>query len=801
MELDANVQKMKRQTMLALATVASLLIAICGCGNSTSLQTYLLTVNSSNPSSGVTIGITPSGSSNTTYQTTAFSRAFTSGSTVAITASSTSGSNYFSSWTGCASASTITCTVSLTADTTVTANYGTPAMTTPTVTVLTSSSSITAGQGVTVTITVAGSGGTTPTGTITLSRGSFTSAAIPLSNGRAQLVISSNALSAGSEALKAVYTPDSDSAAIYGTASGAASITVTSPVMITPIVTVTPSIFSILSTQSLTVTITVSGGGNHVTPQGKVTLTRGDYTSNPALIVGGSATIVIPADSLAAGSDTLVASYTPNTSSSTFYNAATGVSAAMHVISPSTITVDQSNTGAAISEQILGMNLAYWYDLSTTAPTVVSALQKAGIKGVRWPGGSAGNEYHWANNTVCTGETTHSANAFHPFINNVVKPGKFDLAITANYSTNAACNGPGDPAEAAAWVTYDKANGSYISYVTVGNENWGSWEPDLHTTPYDPTTFATAVATGYYPQIKAANSKVLVGVPVDPSYTWDSIVLAQAKYDFVEFHFYPQGPGGEDDKTLLYDSAQKLTSAIKDIKAELKTAGAPNTPIFIGEIGSVFELPGKQSTSITQALYAGQALGEMMNEGVSRAAWWLAFGGCTDSTSTEVRNGITLDANFSSSLYGWQDYGGYMVFSDGLPEFSCSNAATVPVGTLLPTAHAFELFSNVAVKGEKVLTATVSGDPTDVRVYAATHSGGTALVIFNLHDTLSMPITVELSGQSYSSSVILKTYSRALYDQSKDNVWADPTTTDMGTRNLPMTLTVAPWSMNVLLIK
>jgi hypothetical protein len=788
--------------MLALATVASLLIAICGCGNSTSLQTYLLTVNSSNPSSGVTIGITPNGSSTTSYQTTAYSRAFTSGTTVAITASSTSGSNYFSSWSGCASASTITCTVSLTADTTITANYGTPAMTTPTVTVLTSSSSINTGQGVTATITVAApTGGATPTGTITLSRGSFTSAAIALSNGRAQLVISANALTAGSDALQAVYTPDSDSAAIYSTASGAASITVTTPGMIMPTVTVTPTTSSILTTQSLTVTIAVSGGSKYVTPQGKVTLSRGSYTSNPTLLISGSATITIPADTLATGSDTLVASYAPNTSSATFYNAATGASSALNVISPSTITVDQSSTGATVSEQLLGMNLAYWYDLSTTAPTVVSALQKAGIKGVRWPGGSAGNEYHWATNTVCTGETTYSANAFHPFISNVVKPGKFDLALTVNYSTNATCNGPGDPAEAAAWVKYDKDNGSYVSYVTVGNENWGSWEKDLHTIPYDPTTYANAVASGFYPQIKAANSKVLVGISVDPSYTWDSIVLAQAKYDFVEFHFYPQGPGGEDDKTLLYDSAQKLTSAIKDIRAELTTAGVPNTPIFIGEVGSVFELPGKQTTSITQALYAGQVLGEMMNEGVSRAAWWLGFGGCTDSTSTEIRNGITLDANFSSSLYGWQDYGGYMVFSDGLPEFSCPNAATVPVGTLLPTAHAFELFSDVAVKGEKVLTATVTGDPTDVRAYAATHSGGTALVVFNLHETIAMPLTVELSGQSYSSSVILKSYSKALYDQSKDNVWADPVTTDMGTRTMPITLTLAPWSMNVLLIK
>ena len=31
------------------------------------------------------------------------------------------------------------------------------------------------------------------------------------------------------------------------------------------------------------------------------------------------------------------------------------------------------------------------------------------------------------------------------------------------------------------------------SHVTVGNENYGSWELDLHSNPHDPTTYANAV--------------------------------------------------------------------------------------------------------------------------------------------------------------------------------------------------------------------------------------------------------------------------------------------------------------------
>jgi len=233
-----------------------------------------------------------------------------------------------------------------------------------------------------------------------------------------------------------------------------------------------------------------------------------------------------------------------------------------------------------------------------------------------------------------------------------------------------------------------------------------------------------------------------------------------------------------------------LTTEIKTIKSELTTAGKPNTPIYVGEIGSVYTTPGKQSTSITQALFAGQVLGEMMNDGVSRATWWIGFGGCGDAST----------GNFSSALYGWQNFSGYMVFSDGTPEYGCPNATAVPVGTLLPTARAFQLFSKVAVTGESVLNASVSGDTTDVRAYAATNNGGTALVLFNLNENTAEPITVTLSGQSSASSVTVETYSKAIYDQSKTNVWAVPTTANLGALSLPLSLNLDPWSMNVVII-
>ncbi len=58
-----------------------------------------------------------------------------------------------------------------------------------------------------------------------------------------------------------------------------------------------------------------------------------------------------------------------------------------------------------------------------------------------------------------------------------------------------------------------------------------------------------------------------------------------------------------------------------------------------------------------------------------------------------------------------------------------------------------------------------------------------------------------LSAQNTSSDVKVITYSKAIYDDSKNNVWDPPTTTDMGAQTLPLKLTLAPWSMNVVIIK
>jgi hypothetical protein len=591
-------------------------------------------------------------------------------------------------------------------------------------------------------------------------------------------------------------------------------------------VSVTPA-----ATTTYTLTLTPTGGGATLTSSATitvnppptitsfaaapVTITAGGSSTLTGVFANGAGVITGGASPIDATSGTGV-SVTP--AATTTYTltvtptAGAAVTATATVTVASSVTVDESTKGAAVTDQLIGMNMAMWYD--PTTPTIQTGFASVGVTAVRWPGGSNSDLYNWETNTECNGYSTPNSN-FTTFVNEFVIPAKVDLALTADYGTGTNCTGVGDPTEAAAWAAESVTLGATVSHMTVGNEEYGHWETDSHTIPNDPTTYAAAVAgtSGYYALIKKASPSTLVGVDVDAGSTiandtttgWDPIVMAGAPFDFVEYHYYPENPGNEDDTFLVQQAAQGLTTGINTIRTELTAAGKPaDTPIYVGEMGSVSSNPGKQSWSITQGLYAGQVLGEMMNDGVSRATWWIGWGNCNGTGSSGD------PANMSASLYGWQDFGAYNVFSDGSADNTCPGAGAI--GTLSPTAVAFQLFSKVAVNGENVLPANVAGDTTDVRAYAATNNGGTALVLFNLNQTTPQSVLVTLSGQASSTGVTMMTYDKAIYDLSGTptgtfpdpngtGTWAPPTTTSLGAQTLPMTLTLSPWSMNVIIVK
>ncbi len=186
---------------------------------------------------------------------------------------------------------------------------------TPTVTVTPAKSIIASAQASTVTVSVSGgSGNPAPTGTITLSSGTYSSGAITLTGGSATVDIPSGALlaeppeSPSADTLSANYIPDAASSPIYNFSSGVSSIYV-----VAPDIAVNPSSATLTlaqaQSQPLPVLIGATSENSLPTPSGTVILTAGAYISPPATLIGGQATITIPAGTLTAGYDQVVVAY------------------------------------------------------------------------------------------------------------------------------------------------------------------------------------------------------------------------------------------------------------------------------------------------------------------------------------------------------------------------------------------------------------------------------------------------------------------------------------------------------------
>jgi hypothetical protein len=456
------------------------------------------------------------------------------------------------------------------------------------------------------------------------------------------------------------------------------------------------------------------------------------------------------------------------------------------------IVLDARSSGPAVAADAYGASIVTWYDFGRSF--VNPSLRKAGIKLVRFPGGSESDTYHWERGGSLCNDSGYiwPGSSFDKLMRHTATPLHLDVAITLNYGSNRACDGGGEPSEAGAWVAQAKKRGYDVAYWTVGNEVYGSWEYDLHKRAHDPTTYSDAVRTGYYPAVKHADSKAKLGVVVDlPSDTaWNDVVLKQAQpFDFVELHYYPEY-NVDSDKELLGPDVDNFATDLTGLRTEMNAAGlAKSVPIYFGEFNNDAGLEGKQSVSIVNGLYLGQMLGTILNAGVPMATWWLAYGSCDET------------GDFSKKLYGWQNFGTEGLFSDGLPDGyeDCPDTPKIPGGTPFPTARVMALFSSQVPAGSFVRKVSVPASLSPaVRAYGFAETNGYAFVLFN---NRLKPIAVEahLSNSGKSSfSATLSVYGKTQYDESKENRWIGPVTKSLGTVGASVRLTLGAYSVSVL---
>ena len=183
---------------------------------------------------------------------------------------------------------------------------------------------------------------------------------------------------------------------------------------------------------------------------------------------------------------------------------------------------------------------------------------------------------------------------------------------------------------------------------------------------------------------------------------WTPVMLDTLKQlgvtpDFVVYHRYEQGPGGESDLFLLNSAASWANdaAALRQMVNDYLGPKAQRVELAVTEHNSVFSNPGKQTTSLVNGLFYADAIGNLLKTEFNAMLWW------------DLRNGQEAGNNNSSSLYGWRRYGDYGIV----------NAAD-PAGPAdrYPTFYVNKLLKHFARGGEKVVQA--SSDYGSLGVYA-----------------------------------------------------------------------------------
>jgi hypothetical protein len=475
---------------------------------------------------------------------------------------------------------------------------------------------------------------------------------------------------------------------------------------------------------------------------------------------------------------------------------------------PATITINAGQVVRAVAPQILGINLAWW-DTSLNTAQTKEMVQAAGLTMFRFPGGSSSDTWHFNVGPTYGGEGTSASMA--QFIASVGGVG----LVTLNYGTGspqeaaallAYLNGsPGNTtslgmgqewnSSTSTWVQVNWQTAGYwaslraatpvtpndglnflrigraapfaFHYYEVGNEIYGSWETDEHGSggdpgkPHDPATYV-AFAKQFAAYATLIDPTISIGeVTGSISYdnNWTPNVLTQDASQgftpgFLSDHQYVQGPGSENDTTLLYNTVSNPSAGgsgsppdwvvrANDYRALLtsKLGAAGNQVELLGtEYNTVYSNPGKQSTSLVNGLWTADSLGTLLISGYNGANFW------------DLRNGWSTGNNNSATLYGWRQGGDYGILG--------SSSGTAPAtGTYVPypTYFAEQLVAKMVHAGDTVVQVT-NGDAY-LDAYAVKQATGDLdLLVINKSPTTDLTEQFQISGFAPGSQAQLWQY-------------------------------------------
>jgi hypothetical protein len=394
------------------------------------------------------------------------------------------------------------------------------------------------------------------------------------------------------------------------------------------------------------------------------------------------------------------------------------------------VSVNVDQTLATFPSVGSGVNTAV-YDGNMNGSAIPGLISNAGIKAMRYPGGSYADIYHWQTNTADGGFVAPNTD-FDTFMATVRAAGAQPI-ITADY-------GSGTPQEAAAWVKYANVTKGYgVKYWEIGNEIPGNgeygakWETDLHAS-HSATTYANNLLQ-FASAMKAVDPTIKIGAVlctpgswpdgiVGPGDTmdWNNTVLSIAgpKIDFVIVHYYPGGTSEADMLTKPQAQIPGMMSSVHSLINKWAGNNARHVGVAITETNGTID-----SDTSPAALFAADDYVTLMENGVFNVDWWDMHNG------TDCSNVTTVD--------GATDYGDGGILSSGA---TCEP----PVNTPFAPYFGIAMVSKLGSTGERLVHAS-SSNP--LLIAHAVRRGNSDVNVMLINEDPNNSVTVSLSYNGF----------------------------------------------------
>ncbi len=451
---------------------------------------------------------------------------------------------------------------------------------------------------------------------------------------------------------------------------------------------------------------------------------------------------------------------------------------------PVAIAVNAASRGAVISRDMIGFETQ-----ATNLPWGVAAVEALGM----------------TFNLYLPTPSQPNASGIPAYEAAYVQPNHVDLMFRDNLN-EPTCTGLTTPGQWAGFVRQVNLVDHYnLKLWQIGfnmaatDEPWCGPPPAPYQDPGIYGSLQASIATA----MKKVDSSIQTGVEIGGASAdggnsyWDAAVLASAKYDFVSRTFPSSGAdlsayycsNPPTDACLLQSILPDLDATTANVHRLLTAAGKPATPVYIEEVGVMGQAQNNQSVSIVGGLYYGLLAAEAMRLGYAGLGF-VAF------TGTPCYTGFPPNPN----VYGWQTWGTTSIVSNGV---SCGNGS-VPAGTPLPPARGVQLAAAFGHPGEHMLGTNggSKGSGGSIVAYAATQGSGYAIFLFNLDPSNARTVNVSLvHSKRMAFQAVETTYDKSIYDQSRYNVWAPATTSTIGAVGTSFSVTLTPWSMNVVTLQ